>query len=164
MQTSHGPTLYLVCGKIGAGKSTLSRALAARPRTLLIVQDYWMSVLYPAEIRTIDDFAHHVARLHKAIGPLIVDILRQDLSVVLDFPANTVAFRKWMRSLIKQADVAHELHFLDVPDDTCRARLRERNASGDHSYEVSEASFDEFTRYFVPPAADEGFNVIVHRA
>jgi hypothetical protein len=57
-------------------------------------------------VRTIDDFAHYSARLRAAIGPHIVDILRQGLSVVLDFPANTVTYRKWMRSLITQADVA----------------------------------------------------------
>jgi hypothetical protein len=34
------------------------------------------------------------------MGPHIVDILQQGLSVVLDFPANTVTYRNWMRSLI----------------------------------------------------------------
>jgi hypothetical protein len=47
------------------------------------------------------------------MGPHVVDILRQGLSVVLDVPANTVSYRAWMRLLITQADVAHELHVLD---------------------------------------------------
>jgi hypothetical protein len=46
--------------------------------------------------------------------------LREGLSVVLDFPANTVKWRSWMRSLIDQAHVAHELHFLDVSDAICK--------------------------------------------
>jgi predicted kinase len=162
MPSAGAPTLYLLCGKIASGKSTLARHLASRPETLLITQDHWMSHLFPAEVRSIDEFARFSARLRAAMGPHVVDILGQGLSVVLDFPANTITFRKWMRSLIDAAGVAHELHWLDVPDAVCRERLRRRNASGEHAYQVSEADYDLFTSYFVPPGSDEGFNVIVH--
>jgi hypothetical protein len=121
-----------------------------------------MSNLFPDENRTIDDFVRLSARLRAAMGPHIVDILQQDVSVVLDFPANTVRYRDWMRSLITQAKVAHELHLLDVPDTICKQRLRQRNADGEHPYQVSEATYDLFTSYFVPPGPDEGFNVVVH--
>jgi predicted kinase len=164
VEAAREPILYLICGKIAAGKSTLARQLAARPATLLISQDDWMSILFlPDENRTIDDFARLTARLRAAMGPHIVDILRHGLSVVLDFPANTVRYRSWMRSLIEQAKVQHELHFLDVPDEVCRERLRRRNADGRHPYQVSEATYDTFMSYFVPPGAEEGFNVVVHR-
>lgn len=155
-------TLYLLCGKIAAGKSTLGRRLAARPATLLIVQDHWMSNLFPADVRTIEDFVRFSARLRAAMGPHIIDILRQGLSVVLDFPANTVTYRNWMRSLITQAEVVHELHLLDFPDTICKQRLRQRNAEGEHPYQVSEATYDLFTNYFVPPGSEEGFNIVVH--
>jgi hypothetical protein len=81
------------------------------------------------------------------------------LSVVLDFPANTPASRQWMRSLFERAGADHRLHFLDVPDEVCKARLRARNAAGTHAFNASDAEFDLFTRYFVPPSADEGFAV-----
>ena len=95
--------------------------------------------------------------------PHIVDILRQGLSVVLDFPANTVTWRKWMRSVITEADVAHELHVLDVSDTICRQRLRERNAAGEHPYQVDDATYDLFMSYFTLPGPDEDFNIIVHK-
>ena len=163
MEIQHPPTLYMICGKIAAGKSTLARRLATAPHTLLITMDHWMSTLYPVENKTIEDFTALSARLRAAIGPHVVDILRQDLSVVLDFPANTVRWRGWMRSLFTEARVKHELHVLDVPDAECKARLRARNASGEHPYEVDDTTYDRFTGYFVPPADDEGFNLIVHR-
>ena len=72
------------------------------------------------------------------------------------------AFRSWMRSLIDQAHVAHELHFLDVSDAICKTRLLQRNASDDHPYQVDERTFDLFMNYFTPPTSDESFNVIVH--
>jgi len=162
MEVNRPTTLYLLCGKIAAGKSTLARQLAARPATLLITMDDWMSVLYPTENRTIEDFARLSARLREAMGPHVVAILRRDLSVVLDFPANTVNWRTWMRSIISMANVAHELHVLNLPDSICKARLRQRNTSGEHQYQVDEATYDLFMSYFVLPTADEGFNVIVH--
>lgn len=156
------PTLYLLCGKIAAGKSTLARKLAARPSTLLIGEDHWTSTLYPVELRTIEDYTRLSARLRAAMTPHIVDILRQELSVVLDFAANTRRQRSWMRSLIDTAGVPHELHYIDVPDELCRQRLRQRNAGGEHQFQVSDAEFEQFTAHFVAPAADEGFNVVVH--
>jgi predicted kinase len=164
MASPHGSILYLLCGKIGAGKSTLARRLAARPATLLINEDHWTSNLFLDDLKTIDDYGRYSARLRAAMGPHVVDILRQGLSVVLDFPANTVKHRHWMRSLITQANVAHELHLLDVPDTVCKQRLRERNAGGEHPFQVSDADYDLFTSYFVPPAASEGFNVVIHTA
>ena len=79
--------------QIAAGKSTLARQLALRPATLLVIMDDWMSTLFPRENNTIEDFAVFSARLRAVMGPHVVEILRQDISVVLDFPANTVQWR-----------------------------------------------------------------------
>jgi predicted kinase len=164
MDKADAPILYLLCGKIAAGKSTLARRLAARPATLLISEDHWTSSLFSGELKTIEDYGRCSARLRAAMAPHLVDILRQGLSVVLDFPANTVSNRNWMRSLITQAKVAHELHLLDVPDTICKQRLRERNAGGIHPFQATEADYDLFTSYFVPPEPGEGFNVVIHTA
>jgi predicted kinase len=163
MNAIHPTNLYLICGRIAAGKSTLARRLADRPATLLITMDDWMSILFPTENRTIEDFTLLSARLRAAMSPHVVDILRHDLSVVLDFPANTVHWRSWMRLLIAEANVAHELHFLDVPDLICKERLRRRNESGEHQYQVDEETYDQFMRYFELPTPDEGFNIVVHK-
>lgn len=163
MTNAHETTLYLLCGKIAAGKSTLARNLASRPSTLLISMDHWMSTLFPGEVTTIEEYVDRSTRLRVAMAPHVVDILRQNVSVVLDFPANTKIWRSWMRTLFVDAKVVHELHFLDVPDAVCKARLRERNVEGAHQYQVDEATYDLFTSYFVPPAGDEGFNIVVHR-
>ena len=158
------PTLYLLCGKIGSGKSTLARRLAARPATLLVSEDHWNSTLFPDELKTIDDYARYSARLRAAMKPHIVAILGLGLSVVLDFAANTVRQRVWARQMIDEAKVDHELHVLDTPDAVCLQRLRQRNASGAHEFHVTDAEYELFTQYYVPPSPDEGFNVVVHTA
>ena len=73
------PTLYLLCGKAAAGKSTLALRLAARPATLLISEDHWTSHLYADDLKTMDDYGRYSARLRAAMGPHIIDILRPGL-------------------------------------------------------------------------------------
>ncbi len=68
-----------------------------------------------------------------------------------------------MRTLFEDARCAHQLHYLDVPDQVCKARLRRRNESGEHEFIVSNEEFDLFTTYFIPPSLDEAFEVVVHR-
>jgi predicted kinase len=156
-------TLHLVYGKIAAGKSTLTARLGQEPGTLVVAEDHWLARLYPGAQTCLDDYARNAARLRDAMGPHIVSLLRLGVSVVLDFPANTVASRSWMRTLFEAAGVAHTLHVLDVPDAVCKARLRQRNAEGTHAFTVTEAEFDLFARYIVPPAPEEGFELVVHR-
>lgn len=161
MPTSR-PTLYLLCGKIAAGKSTVANRLAARPATILISEDHWNSNLFLDELKTIEDYGRYSRCLRNAMGPHIVSLLKAGLSVVLDFPANTLASRSWMRKIVEDANAGHELHVLDVSDETCKRRLRERNAAGGHPFQTSESDYELFTSYFVPPTAEEGFNVVVH--
>ncbi len=156
-------TLHMISGKIAAGKSTLAAELASRPATILISEDAWLSCLYKDEQRTIEDYVRNSRRLREVMGDHIVTLLQAGLSVVLDFPANTPTNRQWMRSLFERAGASHRIHFLDVPDDVCKARLRARNAAGTHAFKATDAEFDLFTSYFVPPSADEGFDIETYR-
>ncbi len=165
MDETAGPgaaTLHMICGKIAAGKSTLAARLAERPGTIRISEDAWLACLYRDEQKTIEDYVRNSRRLREVMGDHVVALLKAGLSVVLDFPANTPASRQWMRSLFERADADHRLHFLDVPDEVCKARLRARNAAGTHAFNASDAEFDLFTSYFVPPSAEEGFAVTFH--
>jgi predicted kinase len=154
------PTLFLICGKIAAGKSTLAAELAAAPGALLISEDQWLAGLFRGEMRTVADYVQYSARLRAVIGPHVESVLRTGISVVLDFPANTRIQRQWMRGILERSGANHELHFLDVPDHICKTRLRERNAAGTHDFAATEAEFQQITSYFMPPAEDEGFHVI----
>jgi predicted kinase len=151
----------MVCGKAGAGKSTLAGRLAEKPGTILIAQDPWMATLYP-EMRTVDDYLRHVPRLRAAMGPHVAALLRAGLSVVLDWPANTVESRAWMRGAAEAAGALHRLHWLDLSDGECFARAEARNREGRHPYRMTRAQFDEITALFEPPTAAEGFQITRH--
>jgi predicted kinase len=153
-------TLHMLCGKIAAGKSTLTAELSRAPSTVVISEDFWLSRLFGPEMKDVADYARCSRRLREAVGPHIQDLLRIGVSVVLDFPANTPSTRAWMRTVFEGAGADHCLHFLDVPDEVCKARLRARNVAGTHHFAASDAEFDMITSYFVPPSEAEGFKVI----
>lgn len=156
------PTLHLLCGKIAAGKSTLARRLAEAPATVLVSEDSWLAGLYPDAIGSLEDYRRCSGLLRAVMAGHIPDLLAAGVSVVLDFPANTVRVRQWMRSVIDRAGAAHRLHVLDVPDAVCLERLRGRNRSGDHPFAPTEADFELFTAHFVPPTPAEGFDIVRH--
>ncbi|AVO29840.1 AAA family ATPase [Stenotrophomonas maltophilia] len=160
--TRDAPTLHLVCGKIGAGKSTLSQQLAAQPCHVLISEDAWLAALYPDQIHSVADYLRRAAALRAALTQHVCAILQAGVSVVLDVPFNTRAARAWGRELFESAGVAHQLHFLDAPDAICKARLHARNARGEHPLQASDEAFEQITRHFVAPAQEEGFVVIRH--
>ncbi|SDR47478.1 ATP-binding protein [Pseudovibrio sp. Tun.PSC04-5.I4] len=154
--------LLLVCGKIASGKSTLLAHLVKDHSAVVLSEDHWNATLFPGKLKTLEDYVKYSARVRQALGPHIVSLLQHGVSVALDFPANTVRDRKWLKSLYEAAGVAHELHYLSVPDEVCKERLWVRNEAGEHQFTVSEAQFDQFTKYFESPTVDEAFNVILH--
>lgn len=160
--TATKPTLYLLCGKIAAGKSTLAQRLAENEATVLIAEDHWLAALYTDQMSTGQDYVTYAAKLRAVLAPHIVELLAAGVSVVLDFQANTVESRAWMRGILDQADADQQLHVLSPPDEVCLSRLRARNAKGEHPFAVTEAQFHRFAKHFVPPSPEEGFNVIVH--
>ena len=157
------PTLHLMCGKIASGKSTLAKSLAEEHGALLLNEDQWLSRLYPEQIKSVADYVRCARQIRGVLGPLVVDVLTAGVGVVLDFPANTVADRQWLRGLADTAKVPHCLHYLEVDDDTCRVRLHARNALAEHEFAASDAEFDLITRYFQVPDVGEGLEIVMHR-
>lgn len=155
-------TLHLLCGKIAAGKSTLAAALVRDEGALPIGEDFWMARLFGPELVEVADYVRLSQRLRAAMGPHVTALLQAGLSIVLDFPANTRASRAWMREIGEMAGADLRLHFLDVPDAVCRARLAARNAGGTHDFAATDAQFDQLTAYFEPPSDDEGLNIVTH--
>ncbi|KNC05692.1 cell division protein ZipA [Pantoea sp. RIT-PI-b] len=158
--TSVKPTLHLLCGKIASGKSTLSAKLGALPGAVIISEDDWLAKLYADEMQSVADYIQCSSKLRSAMKPHLVALLNAGVTVVLDFPANTRTQREWMMSIIKESGADNRLHYLNVSDEVCRARLHARNAEGAHDFAATDQQFDTITSYFSEPTVDEGFNII----
>jgi predicted kinase len=158
-------TLHFVSGRIAAGKTTLARQLAVDHHAVLISEDVWLSKLSDG-ISAFDDYLKWSRRCRAVMGPLIEDMLRVGVSVVLDFAGNRIDERAWARSLSEGAGRSHILHFLDVDEEKCLSRLLVRN---DHKPEglyfasTTEAEFRAICRHFQVPTPEEGLNSKTHR-
>jgi predicted kinase len=158
-------TLHVLCGKMAAGKSTFARALARTHGAILLEEDHFLATLFGGEIHSVADYLRYSARIRDALSEHIVTLLRSGTTVVLDFPGNTPTQRAWFRQLIDRAGATHELHYLDVTDDTCKAQLRERSRDLPPGTPwTTDAEFETVTRLFQAPSADEGFSVTRHDA
>jgi len=157
------PTLHFLCGKAGAGKSTLAKALASAHAATLISEDLWLMRLFGEQMTTFDDYRVFARRLKRVVGPLAIELLQAGRSVVLDFPANSRESRAWFRSVFEQAGAGHVLHFVDTADALCLQQIARRNVERpEGSHHLTEAQFDYISSFFEPPEAAEGFQVQTH--
>lgn len=159
-------TLHFITGKAGSGKTTLARRLGRELPAVVICEDEWLSALFDP-ITSLDDYLRTSRRLRSALAPHVVELLRLGNNVVFDLGANNVVHgRAWVRTVFEAAGADHVLHYLPADDATCLARVHERNESqpaGVFFGVVTDALISEVNKYFTPPAADEGFHVVIHK-
>jgi predicted kinase len=158
-------TLHFICGKAGAGKTTLARALGQSLPAIVFCEDEWICTL-GFEIKSLDDFIRASAKCRGLIGPLAVDLLRLGVSVVFDFSGNTPKARQWVRELFEAAGADHALHLIEASDAECLANIHRRNDEkppGVYWGDVSDEIFHAVTAYFDPPRPEEGFRVVAYR-
>ena len=157
-------TLHFICGKAGAGKTTLARELGRTLSAMVFCEDEWICKL-GFEIRSLDDFVTASAKCRSVIGPLAGDLLRLGVSVVFDFAGNTVKGRQWVRALFEAADADHVLHIIDASDSQCLANIHRRNDEkppGIYWGHVTDETFHGVTVHFAPPRPEEGFRTLTH--
>jgi len=156
--------LIFFCGKMGSGKSTRARKIVRNSNAVLLSEDEWLAALYPGQVRSLQDYLTYSNRLKPQMQKLAQDILLSGVDVVMDFPANTEAQRGWFKQIFTSVAASHNLIYLDVTDEVCLARISERAKQQlERVATDTPEMFAAVTKYFVPPAAKEGFNIDVIR-
>ena len=157
-------TLHFICGKAGAGKTTLARELGQSLPAVVFCEDEWIATL-GFEIRSLDDFLTASTKCRGLIGPLAADLLRLGVSVVFDFAGNTVKSRQWVRGVFETAGTDHLLHVIEASDAECLANIHRRNEerpAGIYWGQVADELFHAVTVHFATPRSEEGFRVRRH--
>lgn len=153
--------LFFFCGKMGAGKSTQSKTVAAANNAVLISEDDWLSAHYPAQIQTFDDYIKYSNLIKPFVRNHVQNLLNTGVNVVMDFPANTVRQRSWFTSLCLEVNSEHALYYLDVSDEQCLVQIaKRRDEQPERAHFDTEAVFHHVTQYFEAPADSENLNLV----
>lgn len=155
-------TLIFFCGKMGAGKSTLSVKIAQEREAVLISEDAWLEALYPGEIEGFNDYLNYASRLKPILREHVKQILMAGTSVVLDMPANTQKQRDWFKEIYTEHGIPHELYYLTIDDKGCLKQLKERQKQQPaRAHFDTEEVFKMVTSYFEPPTDSEDLNIVI---
>ena len=154
------PSLHLVFGPVGAGKSTYARARAAREAGVRISLDDWMHELFAPDMVTLLDFGWIMARVRRCeqrIRATALDVLRTGTPVVLDLGSMQAADRATLRDWAAAQGHRVQDHFVHAPAEVRAQRVRTRNATRGEtfSFEVTPMMFAFMEQRFEPPVGAE---------
>ena len=153
------PTLHMICGPVGAGKTTYSRTFAAEQRALLCCLDEWMLALFMMDAPSPLSFEWALARTQRCedvIWLMVRQVSALGLDAVLELGFFTRAQRARHRDLARASGLDVQVHLLDVPREVRRERVRLRNqGSATYTVEVDDAMFDWAEGYYEPLTDEE---------
>ncbi len=149
-------TIHLIEGPVGAGKSTTAARLSRELNLGWLDLDEWMVTLFSPD-RPEDGFmqwySDRKARCLEQIWKVAERLLTVSDGVILELGLVQRADRAAFYQRIDEC--GHELivHLLDVPEETRRARVRQRNQNreGTFKMEVTDEIFELANAAWQPP-------------
>jgi predicted kinase len=153
------PTVYLICGFIGAGKSTFSKMLEEETDAVRITKDEW-SIKLIGNDPTITGYAEWDSKITGLSRDFAFYLAEKGIDVILDEGFWERKTREEMRKRANAIGAKVVMYFLDTPIETIRERvLRRNNNLTKESFEISREMLDDYLKYWEPPTKDEDFIV-----
>lgn len=154
------PTIHLVAGSTGAGKTTFSMRLADEEGALRLSIDEWMAALFGPDQLAQIQFAWMMERVNRCeavMWTVALDAARRGLSSVIDCGLTRADHRRKWADLAREAGLPVVLRHLDVPVEEHWRRVERRNTEQGDTYRltVTREMFDFVETLWEPPTADE---------
>lgn len=150
-------TVYLICGKIAAGKTTYSHMLAKAKKAVLLSTD---------EI-TLAIFGQHIGEKHDEVVESVqnylfeksLEILENGINVLLDWGFWLREERDYAREYYSSRGIQCEFHYIDVSHDTWMDNIAKRNQAvienRTSAYYVDDNLAKKFESIFEEPERSE---------
>lgn len=152
--------LILVCGPVGAGKTTYSLSLSKEIDAIRFSIDPWMQTLFSKDMQSLDYswMIERVKRCYEQIWQVSEQILCLNGNVILDLGFTTKEQRQYFFDLAKELAIAPEIHYLDALKNTRKKRIETRNIEKDpsvYSFDVNNMMFNFMEPKFEAPSEKE---------
>ena len=154
------PKAYVICGFIGAGKTTFARKLENETGAVRITKDEWMIKIFGNKItsdKNFEEYDHNIVELTRVFA---LKILKAGTDVIIDEGFWEKSQREDINKRILQVGASPIFYYVECPVEKMRERVvnRSKNPSVD-SFEISGEMFDSYLKYWQAP--DESENIIV---
>lgn len=152
--------LILVCGPVGAGKTTYTHKLCEDLSAIRFSIDPWMQTLFSEDMTSLD-YDWMIARVYRCytqIWDVSQQILKNGGTVILDLGFTERKQRELFYDYAKEINAQVELHFLDIPVNIRKERVKRRNLEKDpavYSFDVTNFMFDFMEKKFQTPDQSE---------
>lgn len=151
------PIVYLICGFIGAGKTTFAKQLAEKIGAVRITKDEW-SIRLIGNDPTIDGYAdwdHKICGLSRDVA---FQLTEKGIDVIIDEGLWEREQREVMRMRAAAIGAKAVLYYVEAPIETMRERAVGRNHSRTNdAFVISRELFDTYLPYWQPPGDDEDY-------
>ena len=153
--TQMEPTLYLMCGLPGAGKTTRARELEATTNAVRLTVDEWITHLYPKDAKAAvrDERRGRVKHLQWQVAERL---LEAGTDVILDWGLWRRTDRSHYRKRAEALGARVKIEFLEAPLHVLQERIAARNLDlPPGTFHVTATEMEEFSSLFERPTAEE---------
>lgn len=151
------PKVYLICGKICSGKSTYAEQLRIQNNAVLLSTDEITLALFGQHCG--DKHDDYVERTQSYLFNKSLELIEVGINVILDWGFWLKEERDYAREFYNSRNIACEFHYIDISDNTWKARLKKRNsailAEETNAYYIDDNIAKKFTSIFEEPNEDE---------
>jgi predicted kinase len=154
------PVVYVICGFIGAGKTTFAKKLEAKTGAVRITKDEWLIRLIGND-PTIDGFEEYDSKICGLSRDVAFQLVEKGIDVIIDEGFWAREQRVELGRRIEAAGAEEVLYYLDTPIETIRERVVARYTHpAKDSFTISREMLDNYLAYWQPPGEDEDYVLV----
>lgn len=154
------PKAYVICGFIGAGKTTFARKLENETGAIRITKDEWVIKIFGNEITADNKFAEYDKNVTELAKDIAFKILKSGKDVIIDEGFWEKSQRDDIKKKILNIGAKPIFYYVECSVKKMRERVVNRSKNPSiNSFEISGEMFDSYLKYWQAP--DESEEIIV---
>ena len=151
------PIVYVLCGFIGAGKTTFAKKLEERTGAVRITKDEWLIQMVGND-PTIDGYEDYDSKMCGLSRDIAFQLAAKGIDVIIDEGVWLKEHRNLLRKRAEDVGAQAVVYFLDTPLETIRERVARRNMNAaKDSFKISGELLDFYLQYWEPLSEDENY-------